>query len=59
MAEQNEIKINIPVYYVSKISKAGNTYSCLEIHLAQGVKKQVFLENAEKALLEMALSPKQ
>lgn len=50
-------QIQIPVTYETEVvSKKGSTYDCLVIHLPNGLKKMVFLNPAEKVLLEMSIA---
>ena len=39
---------------VQKVSKKGNNYVCLEIHLTDNYKKIVFLDPAEIELLKLS-----
>lgn len=41
---------------VEKVSKNGDPYICLEIDLGCGYKKTVFLDKAEKVIVELSLS---
>lgn len=36
-----------------KVSKKGNTYTCVEIYITENIKKLVFLTDAEKELLQI------
>ncbi len=45
--------MNVNAVFVEKTSKAGKSYQCIEIELAPGYKKMVFLTQAELALYLM------
>ncbi len=36
-----------------KVSKKGNTYTCVEVYITDSIKKLVFLTDAEKELLKL------
>lgn len=53
------MKIEADVYLVDAISKNGNKYSKLEVYYTEKSKKDVFLNDAEKELIEMRMNKKE
>lgn len=45
--------MDIRAQLVTRTSKSGKEYQCLEIYITDGYKKVVFLDKAELALLEL------
>lgn len=45
---------NLKCELVEKVSKKGNKYLCVEIHLTDTYKKVIFLEQAENELLKLS-----
>lgn len=48
--------MNLRGVLVEKVSKAGNTYYCVELYLTETYKKIVFLDEAEIELLRLSHS---
>jgi hypothetical protein len=48
--------MNLHCEVVEKTSKAGNPYQVLRINIGSGVKKDVFLNDAEVAILSLTSS---
>lgn len=45
--------MDVKATLVTKTSKTGNAYDCIELELTPTYKKVVFLDNAEKELLAL------
>lgn len=45
--------MNLKAVVVSKTSKSGNAYTCVEVYITDTIKKIVFLDPAEIELLKL------